>query len=121
LPVQPVITTPGTVGTNAPGTQSPTTPTGPNYGDTSQITDQSLQIINFTIVATTGGYYQISGDVVAQSPGGLVVTFSGPASVQGVTTTTDANGHFEVTVAISGGGMVTAQCGTAQASDYPPQ
>jgi hypothetical protein len=57
------------------------------------------QIINFQGVEVVGGLWRFTGDVIDQAPAGLVVRFGGePVSLQGVTATTDANGHFDKSV-----------------------
>src|SRR5579883_430204 len=66
---------------------------------------QPPQIINFQIVQSSSGMYQVSGDVVDSSPSGLVVQFGGtPVSLQGLTATTDGSGHFCVYVALNTNG-----------------
>ena len=53
------------------------------------------QIVNFQATQSVGGFWVFSGTLIDAAPGGLTVTLGGqPASLQGVTTTTDANGHF---------------------------
>jgi hypothetical protein len=61
------------------------------------------QITNFTATYQVGNICVFSGDVVAAAPGGLTVFFGGePVSLQGLTTVTDANGHFSITVTMNG-------------------
>jgi hypothetical protein len=72
------------------------------------------QIVNFAAVEIVGGLWRFTGDVVDEAPGGLTVTFGGePVSLQNVTVTTDANGHFEKTVLLhtdgSDNGLASAQ------------
>lgn len=77
------------------------------------------QVVNFTGVMILGGLYELSGDVIDVSPGGLTITFGGePDTLRGMTVTTDANGHFELTKLLrtdgSDSGVVSAQTVNAQ-------
>ena len=72
------------------------------------------QIVNFTAVEVVGGMWRFTGDVIDEAPGGLTITFGGePDSLQGVTTTTDANGHFDIVLLLntdgSDNGLASAQ------------
>lgn len=72
------------------------------------------RVINFQGVEVVGGLWRFTGDVIDESPGGLTVRFGGePVSLQGVTTTTDANGHFDKSVLVnrdgSDNGLASAQ------------
>ena len=84
--------------------------------------DAAPQIANFTAVAVAGGLWRFTGDVIDEAPGGLLITFGGePASLQNMTTTTDANGQFDITVLLhtdgSDNGLASAQ--TADAAGQP--
>lgn len=83
---------------------------------------QTPTIVNFQGVEVVGGLWRFTGDVIAPAPGGLTVAFGGePASLQGVTTTTDANGHFDMSKLMntdgSDDGIASAQ--TADAAGNP--
>jgi hypothetical protein len=72
------------------------------------------QINNFVGVELGNGVWQFSGTVTDPNPGGLTVTFGGqPESLQGVTTTTDENGNFNLVIQLntngSDDGVVTTQ------------
>jgi hypothetical protein len=72
------------------------------------------QIVNFTAIEVVGGLWRFTGDVIAEAPGGLTVSFGGePISLQGVTTTTDDKGHFDKAVLLntdgSDNGLASAQ------------
>lgn len=61
--------------------------------------DTGPVLTNFKAIEIVGGLYRFEGDVIDPAPAGLTVTFGGdPDSLQGVTTTTDANGHFSKVV-----------------------
>jgi hypothetical protein len=73
----------------------------------------SPRIINFVGVEVAQGLFVFSGDVVDEAPGGLTIYFGGePVSLQGVTVTTDASGHFEKAIFVntdgSDNGIATA-------------
>ena len=71
------------------------------------------QIINFQGVEVVRGMWRFTGDVIDESPGGLIVTFGGePVSLQNVAAPTDATGHFDKTVLLRTDGSDT---GTATA------
>jgi hypothetical protein len=77
------------------------------------------QLVNFTAVEVVGGMWRFTGDVIDEAPGGLTITFGGePVSLQGETTTTDANGHFDVVLLMntdgSDNGLASAQTVDAQ-------
>lgn len=81
--------------------------------------NQAPQIINFGGGQESGNIWIISGDVVDEAPGGLTVTLGGdPVTLRGQTLTTDANGHFELAVALNtdgtDDGRLTAQTTDAQ-------
>jgi hypothetical protein len=72
------------------------------------------RVVNFTAVEIVGGLWRFTGDVIDEAPGGLTITFGGePDSLQGVTTTTDANGHFDIVLELntdgSDNGLASAQ------------
>jgi hypothetical protein len=80
------------------------------------------QIVNFTAVEVVGGMWRFTGDVIDEAPGGLTITFGGePVSLQGETTTTDANGHFDVVILLntdgSDNGLASAQTVDLQGLD----
>jgi hypothetical protein len=57
------------------------------------------QIVNFTAEQVGNGLYVFTGQVMDETPGGMIVTFAGGVpSVAGLTATTDANGFFSLTV-----------------------
>jgi hypothetical protein len=78
-----------------------------------------------------GKQVDISGSVSADNPAGLTVTFSGSAGLQTTSTTTNANGAFNLVTTAANLGSVTAvvtddwgaQSGpaTTQIMDYGPQ
>lgn len=75
------------------------------------------QIVNFMAVANGGNNWEFSGDVQDRAPGGLAVALGGqPASLQGVTVTTDANGHFDTVITLQANGTDTGTA-TAQTTD----
>jgi hypothetical protein len=95
---------------------TPTTPTGSPA--------VPPQLVNFLAVPVVGGLWSFSGDVIDAAPAGLTVALGGePPSLQGVKTTTDANGHFSVSVLMhtdgSDNGYAAAQTadGTGTASN----
>ncbi|HEY1187207.1 MAG TPA: hypothetical protein VGE74_06085 [Gemmata sp.] len=60
---------------------------------------EAPRLTNFVGIEIVGGLYRFEGDVIDLAPAGLTVTFGGePDSLQGVTATTDANGHFDKVV-----------------------
>lgn len=72
------------------------------------------RVTNFTVAATGGGLWRLSGDVIDEAPADLTIAFGGePATLQHLTVTTDANGHFDRTVLLrtdgSDAGMASAQ------------
>jgi hypothetical protein len=75
------------------------------------------QIINFQAVEVSGGMWVFSGTVVDAQPGGLTVSFGGaPEALQGLTTTTDADGNFSIGVILNSNGSDTGTA-TAQTVD----
>jgi len=72
------------------------------------------RIVDFMGVEIVGGLWEFSGDIQDETPAGLTVAFGGePGSLQNVTTTSDANGHFEKIVFMntngSDNGLASAQ------------
>ena len=60
------------------------------------------QVVNFQGVEVVGGLWRFTGDVIDEAPGGLTIYFGGePDSLQDQTTTTAANGHFEVALLVN--------------------
>lgn len=87
---------------------------GPGLNFVPPPANQPPRVANFMAVEVAGGAYEFSGDVFDEAPAGLTVTLGGePGSLQGVTTTTDAAGHFVVAVLVrtdgSDNGLATAQ------------
>ena len=79
------------------------------------------RVTNFAAVAGVGGVWRFTGDVIDEAPAGLTITFGGePASLQNLTATTDANGHFDKTVLLhtdgSDDGMASAKTTDAAGS-----
>ncbi|WP_162670734.1 hypothetical protein [Gemmata massiliana] len=72
----------------APG--DPTSP--PTVPNTAPI------IVNFAAEAVANGLFQISGSVADEHPSGLMITFGGIASANGLTVTTATNGTFSCTI-----------------------
>lgn len=76
--------------------------------------NQAPKIINFGGGQEAGNMWKFTGDVIDEAPGGLTITFGGdPVTMRGKTVKTDANGHFELIVALNqdktDNGLVTAQ------------
>jgi hypothetical protein len=67
-------------------------------------TNAAPTVVNFSEEQIGNGLFLISGRVVDQNPGGLVVTFSGDTSANGTTVVTNADGTFSDTVQLQGGG-----------------
>ena len=61
-------------------------------------TNQPPEISNFTAREVTNGLFLVSGRVIDENPGGLVVTLGGSTSAAGTTTTTNDDGTFSVLV-----------------------
>jgi hypothetical protein len=116
----------------APPAQSTTTVSGSTDGSTGSPSAPTAGQIpapapnptigNFQGVKVAGALWQFTGDVVAPAPGGLTVTFGGePESLQGVTTPTDANGHFDMSMVMntdgSDNGLASAQTTDADGHD----
>jgi len=112
VPLDPIATTTGTTapaaGTTAPtGTISPTGTNSTNTASTTPVVSAPAppQVVNFQGVEVTGCLWRFTGDVVDGAPAGLTVALGGqPPSLQGVTATTDANGHFDVSVSMQTNG-----------------
>jgi hypothetical protein len=66
-----------------------------------QVTVDRPDIKNFTAVHDADNTWTIQGDVDDLAPGNLPVAFGGPGNLQGMTITTDANGHFTMTVTVT--------------------
>jgi hypothetical protein len=69
-------------------------------------------IIDFEAEQIGNGLFLISGQVVDQNPGGLVVTFGGDTTANGMTVTTTPDGTFSCTIRLpvdgTGAGTLTA-------------
>jgi hypothetical protein len=81
--------------------------------------NQSPRIDNFEAAQETGNIWRFTGDVTDEQPGGLTITFGGePVTLRGYTTRTDANGHFDLLIAMntdgSDDGVATAQTADPQ-------
>src|SRR5262249_8790383 len=74
------------------------------------VIDTAPTITNFQINCVSGTTYRFSGQVSAQAPAGMIVTFSGLSDVQGKTAIVNADGTFSVDLTLSSGdcGMVGA-------------
>lgn len=80
-------------------------------------TNAPPQIINFSAAHIVGGAWRFTGDVIDEFPSGLTITLGGaPDSLQGVTTTTNASGHFEIVVFLNTDGTDSGTA-TAQTVD----
>jgi hypothetical protein len=106
----------------APGGDSPPDPDQPAApapdASTTRI-NQPPQIINFIGVQDTGNIWRFTGDVADEAAGGLTISFGGePVTLQGKTTSTDANGHFDVLIAMNTDG---SDDGEATAQTVDPQ
>ena len=90
---------------NTPVANAPTANTGPT-------------IVNFSKEEIVNGLFLISGQVVDQNPGGLVVTFGGSTTATGTTVTTTPDGTFSCTIQLpvngTGAGFLTATTVDAQ-------
>jgi hypothetical protein len=53
-------------------------------------------IVNFTAIWLGPGRYRLTGQVLDESPGGLLVSFGGIPSAQGKTAVTNSDGYFEL-------------------------
>lgn len=65
------------------------------------------EIVDFTVVRLSTGQYQITGRVIDEAPGGLVVTFGGVPSAEGQAATTNADGTFSLTLTMQTDGSDT--------------
>jgi hypothetical protein len=88
-------------------------PVGALGGDSTTIA-VAPQIVDFAGVGISPGWFQFTGRVTGPATlGGLVITFGGVPSLQGVTTTTAADGTFSLTISVrtdgTDAGTVTAQ------------
>jgi hypothetical protein len=98
-----------TLTTNASGVGVVNAVVVDNRGDSSPVATVTLSATGPTITnfAAVEGYDQIftfTGDVTDQPPGGLPVTFGGVPSMAGQTTTTNADGSFELVVQLNANG-----------------
>ena len=75
-------------------------------------TNQKPVIVNFEARAIGNGWFLITGRVIDEDPGGLVVTLGGTTSAAGRTVATAADGTFSLTVSLrtdgSDVGFITA-------------
>ncbi|OWK40233.1 hypothetical protein FRUB_05152 [Fimbriiglobus ruber] len=106
--------TPPSDPTTPPAVTTPATPTGSTTVTTTL--PPPPVVSNFLIAAVAGGLYEMTGDVTVNGVGAadMYVAFGGgPETLQGMSTMTDANGHFDVIVDFnedgSDNGMATAQ------------
>jgi hypothetical protein len=77
----------------------------------SVVTSARPVISSFQVIRGPGGTWTFQGTVSDESPAGIVVQFSGNATVSGLTATCDQNGNFSVTFyAANLCGYVTADC-----------
>ena len=77
-------------------------------GDGQPPANQTPEIVGFTAEAVGDGWWRVSGRVVDERPGGLVVTFGGGvASLAGKTVTTNAAGEFSYLVLLNTDGTDT--------------
>jgi len=111
VPVAAATTTTSATTTSATTTAQPT--------GTSDTAVTQPKIINFTWSESVGGIVTFTGQVVDPAPAGLTVKFGGdPASLQGKTATTDANGNFSLTLIMqtngTDNGLATAQTTDSQ-------
>ena len=101
------------------------TPTDPSPTDPTLIAPPPSQttpvIDSFTAEEVDYGWYQFTGHVTDDHPGGLTITFGGVPSLEGKTAVTSADGSFSLLVQVktdgSDSGEVTAQ--TVDASGNP--
>jgi len=87
-----------------------------NYSNTSAavtatVTSNAPVIQDFA-VSRFGNLWTFTGKVIDEAPAGLTVTFSGLSTLNGRTTTTDANGNFSVTYELSTPGSWLASATT---------
>lgn len=98
-----------------PFTYTDSAPEGGKGGGTLQ--GQAPEIVNFS-ASYSSGIWVFSGTVIDDTPAGLTVSLGGaPASLQGVTATTDANGYFSKGVILQTNG---SDSGTATAKTVDP-
>lgn len=86
-----------------------------------QDADQPAPVIDSFAAEEVGiGWYQFTGHVSYDQPGGLTITFGGVPSLEGKFTTTAADGSFSLLVQVqtdgSDTGEVTAQTSAANGS-----
>jgi len=76
---------------------------------TISITNDPPVIVNFEASEQWGNLWNFSGQVLDESPGGLIVQFSGPNGIDGRTVTVAANGWFNLTVPVTQNGFTTVR------------
>jgi len=75
------------------------------------------QIVSFGAVEVVGGVWDFTGTVIDANPAGLTVKFGGePESLQGASTTTNANGNFDYATMLNTNGSDNGTA-TAQTTD----
>jgi len=75
------------------------------------------QIVSFGAVEVVGGVWDFTGTVIDANPAGLTVSFGGePVSLQGASTTTEANGNFIYATMLNTNGSDNGTA-TAQTTD----
>jgi hypothetical protein len=81
---------------------------GPALGeDPSKPADAAPIIVNFRAIPIGSGQYMLTGQVLDESPGGLVVTFGGVPSAVGKSATTNSDGTFEFLLQVQTDGTDT--------------
>ncbi len=86
-------------------------------------TNRAPEIVDFTVVQIGPGQYRLTGRVIDENPGGLVVAFGGVPAAEGQSATTNAYGTFSLILTMqtdgSDTGLVTAstQDAAGQSSD----
>lgn len=85
---------------------------GPAEGDPRTPANLAPMIVDLSVQRLDSGLYRISGRVLDENPGGLVVNLGGIPSVQGLSVITNADGTFTIDVPLktdgSDAGWVTA-------------
>ena len=105
------------------GTRSADYIAAPVPDDSAQATrvavNQAPSVTNFEAAQSTGNIWRFTGDVIDEQPAGLTITFGGePVTLRGYTTQTNANGHFDVLIALNTDG---SDDGVATAKTVDPQ
>lgn len=84
---------------------------GPALGEdppgTSKPADAAPMIVNFLATPNGPGWYQLTGQVIDESPGGLVVNFGGIPSAVGKSVTTNSDGTFSLLLQVQTDGTDT--------------